>query len=664
MDNTSLNNSNSDAVKDTVPKSKESKESFLNLFKSPAATTPARRRRTPKRMFEEDQGRPRTPSGQVLSSTVYDIKEALFKKAHKESPSENITPYHDQSVGEEHANQLFTLEETPDTATAKSAIEVKECDYRYDAMSADTIDRFLELERIKLQRQIKAGKDQNMSQQSGNPGDNEGNQIKDSRAYIEDEVEDTIARWGDNSTMDIRTVVQMMQELRTQMQKDIRAEFQKMKEGGEIHKCKATEELRFLQAKVEVCQLKERMMIGTMSNMRDQMKDIQEKLENIEIANNKRMVILSGLIIEGTKKAECRRGVEMFISDMVGQTVEVDDVYYIGNASPRDIVITLQNMSDKRHIFQNVDHIKNMKNAHGKKYFFRDYLTASQNEKKKKGQHIADVVNNREAVNKEDVTSSRTSIFVGEKEYKKLIKEPDATRVLNMPLQMLNEILAAEVDRYPEVTVHKGNRFTGYSLCTNSIEDIQKVYMKLCLNHAEARHIVCCWNVPGVNEYESADSCDDGELGVSLPILQMMLQNQVENRAIFTVRNYGEKLYSERIPQYKSVAKKIIEAFPFNSITNKQQQIIEDEAVPEGADKTYAGVVKTPPGSRGRARGRATGPAKTNARGRGRGRGGSGARGRPIRARGGRGRKEGQFQYSTPRDQTRTEDVDHEMDYW
>ena len=57
------------------------KEEFLSLFKTPSQTP---RRRTPKRKFinEEsidNQNRPRTPSGQVLTSSITDIKEALFK---------------------------------------------------------------------------------------------------------------------------------------------------------------------------------------------------------------------------------------------------------------------------------------------------------------------------------------------------------------------------------------------------------------------------------------------------------------------------------------------------------------------------------------------------------------------------------------------------------
>ena len=170
--------------------------------------------------------------------------------------------------------------------------------------------------------------------------------------------------------------------------------------------------------------------------------------------------------------------------------------------------------------------------------------------------------------------------------------EPDATAVLRMPLQQLNMIMMQQVDTCP-MTEFKGNRFTAYSLCTNQIQKIKDVYMKLRLNHAEARHIACAWNILGVKEYESADWCDDGEVGAGEEILKVLTENKIQHRAIFVVRNCAGKLYQDRLNQYRQAAIKVIKAFPLNAISQKKQEVVEQA---DTEPKTYAGAVKSPPG--------------------------------------------------------------------
>ena len=127
-------------------------------------------------------------------------------------------------------------------------------------------------------------------------------------------------------------------------------------------------------------------------------------------------------------------------------------------------------------------------------------------------------------------------------------------------MNRLNEIMATELER-GRMFECQGNKFIPYSLCTTDYQRINDAYMKLRLNHAEARHIICAWNNVGVPIYECADGCDDGDHGASEAVLQMMIDNNIKNRTIFIVRNCGQKLYDSRLDCYIKAARQVIREF-------------------------------------------------------------------------------------------------------
>ena len=88
--------------------------------------------------------------------------------------------------------------------------------------------------------------------------------------------------------------------------------------------------------------------------------------------------------------------------------------------------------------------------------------------------------------------------------------------------------------------------------------------------HAEAKHIVCAWNIPS-SELHSNGSCDDGDYGVSQHIAQLLSKDSIQCRAIFVVRNCGQKLNEERIRCYVKAAINTLLKFQFNKVTNKNQ---------------------------------------------------------------------------------------------
>ena len=81
--------------------------------------------------------------------------------------------------------------------------------------------------------------------------------------------------------------------------------------------------------------------------------------------------------------------------------VEIEDVYPIGSATPKQLVIVFESMWDKRMLFQNKKKVYDLENSIRQKYYFSNYLPATineermrereiflQNKKKKKAQQI------------------------------------------------------------------------------------------------------------------------------------------------------------------------------------------------------------------------------------------------------------------------------------
>ena len=242
-------------------------------------------------------------------------------------------------------------------------------------------------------------------------------------------------------------------------------------------------------------------------------------------------------------------------------------------------------------------------------------------------------------------------------EYVPRIVTPDPAAILRKSLPELNEIMGIKLDEsLPHY--YKNNKFRAYSLCTSEFSVIQKAYMKVKVNHAEARHIVCAYNIPGLKKYECADGCDDEEYGISSQIVQLLVENDITHRAIFVVRNCGEKLHQERSTQYLLAVRKVISQFPLNECIQRNQYA----GPPKATSPSYAAAAAKSSSSQ---------PAKINNklqntgpnRGRGRGRGKFFSRGRAIRrpygARGGRGGGNSiKYSFSEPQNVSSDMDVD------
>ena len=215
-------------------------------------------------------------------------------------------------------------------------------------------------------------------------------------------------------TIDIRTVIQMMKNLKTDLNQDFRKQMQEW--ANQPTKPDSELKIAKLTAKIEVCEAKERMMVGVMANMNEKINELANKIESQEINQGKKSVILSGFEAD-SRKIYARRQLCEFMYDKLEIDVVIEDFYFIGSSTPKDIVMIFLSCNHKRLLFQNVKKIAHLRNSHGRKYSFRDHLTSKQVEFRKRSQYVANVVGEREAVDQKEVIVEKGDIYVGQEKY-------------------------------------------------------------------------------------------------------------------------------------------------------------------------------------------------------------------------------------------------------
>ena len=584
----------------------------FDLFKTPAKFQPKQkvsRRVTPKRKFNESpesvkegDKRPRTPSGQVLTKTVCDIKHMLAKNIQSsqnehqravkgvKSPVDNnlnsIKDIWERCVSAENSNVLQCIQELsqttnmsfPDADLSKSAI---------GSVITEAVENIAN----------KRDDEENMDSTSlGNPG-----------------------------VMDVRAVIGMLNDLKIELKAGVREEI--VKDPGLSH----------MRQQLSMCEFRERTMLDVMEKMQSVIKELQDKNEIYEMNNAKRMLVLSGFNADKKRKI-ARKQILAFMKEQMDAEVNIEDFYYIGTGSPRDIVLIFPSANDKHRVLQQKQQIKNLVNEHGKRFYFCDFKTQQQNETQKKLYSLQNEMQEADPVDQMDVYMEKSRIFIGEDQYQNQITPPNPVHMMKLPMTELNVIMSTKVDPGTQHSV-KNNHFTGYTVAANSVSKIQQAYSYIRLHHADARHIVCAWRIPGTKRHECEDFCDDDDIGVGSHILKLLKTNDVLCRAVFVVRKCGEKLQENRVKEYIKCATNTINKRAKNDITGKEDLIKLCEDDPAENRPSYANVLKSPPGTTNNQTRNPAGVGR--GRGRGRGRGNGRAQGRGRRMYGGRGGNQG-----------------------
>ena len=171
------------------------------------------------------------------------------------------------------------------------------------------------------------------------------------------------------------------------------------------------------------------------------------------------------------------------------------------------------------------------------------------------------------------ITTKKGTLFVDEKPLVSGLICPTRASMLNINLQHSQELkqLLTEKANMGATQTFEDSSFTGYSMATNSVEEINEVYAALRLTHMDAKHIVCAFRIPGPHIAKSQHFHDDGEIGEGRKLMYQLKDADIQNRAVFVVRYCSSHIGGVRHVLYRNAASSAITMNAFNPIRDETQ---------------------------------------------------------------------------------------------
>ena len=557
---------------------------------------------------------PRTPSGQLMSNSVRDIRN--FFNQNKIESGNLAQGIEDISVQAKQGTGLLSLNcvqsnvsesvKRPLTSVAagaessqpesdkQTATEVLYRTMEYNptivmdqsitnCLSPESAIKLWEADKEKMKQmqrgvitntEIHALKDQ--SQQSNIQGINVAQKLQEMQIRMTDELEKNDSE--NPQVMDVQLVFKMFEEIRKNM---VFSEQQKQQH----MRTQSTQNEEILKLKMELNEHKARnaIMSGVMQRMYTEMKETKNRVEILEIQSMKNSLVISGLT--GAKSIKlARKQIQELFSQVLGVDVPINEVYYKGNA----IVVMLSTIQDKLTVLRNCKKLKDYETRDGYQVYINDLLPPAKIEEKKEERNIYLENMNDSNPCKPSMELRKGKLFIDDKKYNKPVKAPTPTDILQIPSTEIARVFQIPMDR-SEIYTHEGSSFFAYSSAVTSTKEVKEAYLKIKLKHPDARHLMCAYVVPAATEFEGKNFCDDEEDGAGQMILNMMLHNKIENRVIFVVRKYGGvRIGPIRFELILKVAEEVLAKNPFNITLNQNQNIEVTHSPPPQEDGEQA----------------------------------------------------------------------------
>ena len=566
--------------------------------------------------FDEDRGR--TPSGSNLAGTVKDLRYFFSPKQQTGSYSQSSNSTVTSSVKENlssGAKSAKSAKQNPDNNNNKNQPSCLGVNHDDSVSDANDSYHSIGLQRINQSESEIEEETRFIHQlaevlQHKTMSGNESIEDMDASAAIKAPAEDTSADEQSNlsinnmvssvernddadpAVMGISSVIELMKKLKKDisqevtegnkaLKSDLKAQIDRIElkcvqqvQQNIEQKLPSKKEVEKIDSELEFWKMKSEALMEVCNRMHTEIGDLTTRIENLEMTNSKKMLLISGLtLVQDSKKRETLLFLNDFINSTLGLHIVIDDYYTLGAWNPKPIVLILQSVEDKRLILQNKSVLKNIPTSGGKPIFISEYFPPTANEKRKRDQEIRDQMADKGLA--ETVTYVRGNIAVKGEVYLKPITPPTPRELIDQTFEELEKTLQFKTTR-GEVFQHKNSAFLGYSARVRNLEEIKTVYRKIKLLKPDARHVVCAYflNDNTLLPHEMMDYQDDGEPGAGRAILNILETKQCAGTAVFVARNYGGiRMGADRFLLYAQAAKSALGINPNEHIEKKTRNV-------------------------------------------------------------------------------------------
>ena len=352
---------------------------------------------------------------------------------------------------------------------------------------------------------------------------------------------------------------------------------------------KDREEVKSLKEELLHEKKKNSVLVDTVNRMHVSMEDLTQRINNIELNNARKAVIITGLETRN-KKADLINDVMAFIDQKLGVLVSIDDCYKLGGVDPRPVVVSFQSYEEKRDVLHFKSHLKG--DPATSKIYINEYTPSVIQERRRREQAIIQDNERLQDEDKLEIKFGKGGLLIQNENYRKKVRAPTPKEIIDRTANQMTNLLKLKCVKGDAIVQDK-SIFTGYTASVSSHKEIRDLYIKLKICEPSARHIVCAYRIEGSELHYCNDFWDDEEPGAGRTILEAMAANDISSRVIFVARKYGGvKLSGGRFDCYFNAAKKALENDPMNAVNGRAQHLLERRIQQPRRDskKTSSGV--------------------------------------------------------------------------
>lgn len=204
----------------------------------------------------------------------------------------------------------------------------------------------------------------------------------------------------------------------------------------------------------------------------------------------------------------------------------------------RPVVVKVHRIEDKFAMLAKGPQLKDLTNAHGKKYYISEQLPDVLQEERRYNQFWVQENKQNPSTSKPDMKITKNKLRINNEPYKKKVQIPNAAEILRLDDDELTSVRS--VTLYEGGTKdEQGSEFLAFSARVQSTEDVRRAYRKLKIKYADASHISSAFSLAPPNGPYNQEANDDGEHGMGRMLLKLLHEAKATNIAVFLLRYFG-----------------------------------------------------------------------------------------------------------------------------
>ena len=205
-------------------------------------------------------------------------------------------------------------------------------------------------------------------------------------------------------------------------------------------------QLTKVRADLALQKYRNQVLMEVCDNLNIELQDLNQRMENMELNNAKRMVIVSGLDPPSSKKEDLIGFLEEFLAYLLGSSV----------------VIEFQNAYDKWAVMQRKTALKNYHSE--VRIYINDYVPITTQEKRRRERKIKiDIKENEDPqVRKLTVEYTKAGLTVQGRPYRKMINPPTPKDLVGLEVDDIDKLMQIKLKRSKE-QMQDGSRFIAYT---------------------------------------------------------------------------------------------------------------------------------------------------------------------------------------------------------